>query len=55
MDLTVDLTRLRRLLGDPELAWLVDRARRRLAHQRPLTGPVSLTDPTPAQRAAAER
>ncbi|MDT0318433.1 TIGR02679 family protein [Streptomyces millisiae] len=55
MDLTVDLTRLRRLLGDPELAWLVDRARRRLAHERPLTGPVSLTDPTPAQRAAAER
>lgn len=47
--------RLRRLLGDPGLAWLVDRARRRLERGQPLTGPVSLGTPTPGQRAAVER
>ncbi|MCP3818500.1 TIGR02679 family protein [Streptomyces sp. A3M-1-3] len=52
---TVDEGRLRRLLGDPGLAWLVDRARRRLEREQPLTGPVSLSAPTPAQRASAER
>lgn len=60
MDLTsrgavVDVDRLRRLLGDPGLSWLVDRARRRLERGRPLTGPVSLSAPTPSQRASAER
>ncbi|AZS76739.1 TIGR02679 family protein [Streptomyces lydicus] len=53
--MTVDDVRLRRLLGDPGLAWLVERARRRLARGRPLTGPVSLSTPTVDQRAAAER
>ncbi|MFD3675604.1 TIGR02679 family protein [Streptomyces sp. NPDC058613] len=51
----IDDVRLRRLLGDPDLTWLVDRARRRLAREEPLTGPVSLGTPTGTQRAAAER
>ncbi|MFI7136647.1 TIGR02679 family protein [Streptomyces massasporeus] len=51
----VDRDRLARLLGDPDLAWLVDRVRRRMAREEPLTGPVTLAGPTPAQRAAAER
>ncbi|WP_245876816.1 hypothetical protein [Streptomyces uncialis] len=58
MDLTsatgpVDGARLRRLLGDPALDWLVDRVRRRLEREQPLTGPVSLRAPMPDQRAAA--
>ncbi|MFJ5154249.1 TIGR02679 family protein [Streptomyces sp. NPDC088353] len=52
---TVDVPRLRRLLGAPQLEWLVDRVRGRLAADQPLTGPVSLARPTPAQRTAAER
>ncbi|MFE9723830.1 TIGR02679 family protein [Streptomyces sp. NPDC005794] len=58
MDLTgraVDDARLRRLLGTPETAWIVERARRRLEREEPLTGPVSLAGPSDAQRAAAER
>ncbi|MFF9588616.1 TIGR02679 family protein [Streptomyces sp. NPDC014646] len=51
----VDSPRLARLLGTPDLSWLVERARRRLVAGQPLTGSVSLADPTPAQRAAAER
>lgn len=51
----IDRARLGRLLGRPELSWLLDRARRRLARGEPLTGPVGLTDPSPAQREAAER
>ncbi|MDF9807245.1 uncharacterized protein (TIGR02679 family) [Streptomyces sp. HB372] len=51
----VDEARLRRLLGGPDLAWLLERVRRRLERGQPLTGPVSLAAPTPAQRAAAER
>lgn len=51
----VDRDRLTRLLGDPGLTWLVDRVRRRMARDEPLTGPVTLTAPTAAQRAAAER
>ena len=51
----VDRERLARLLGGPDLAWLVDRVRRRMARDEPLTGPATLADPTPAQRAAAER
>lgn len=47
--------RLARLLGSPDLTWLVDRVRRRMARDEPLTGPVTLTGPTPAQREAAER
>lgn len=51
----VDEARLRRLLGGPDLAWLLERVRRRLERGQPLTGPVSLATPTLAQRAAAER
>ncbi|MEU3072220.1 TIGR02679 family protein [Streptomyces laurentii] len=51
----VDEARLRRLLGGPDLAWLLERVRRRLERGQPLTGPVSLAAATPAQRAAAER
>lgn len=47
--------RLTRLLGDPELAWLVARARRRLELGRPLDGSVTLTDATAAQRQAVGR
>ncbi|WP_234436293.1 TIGR02679 family protein [Streptomyces sp. NRRL S-813] len=51
----VDRDRLTRLLGGPDLAWLIDRVRRRMARDEPLTGPVTLTAPTAGQRAAAER
>ncbi|WP_229890385.1 TIGR02679 family protein [Streptomyces mashuensis] len=51
----VDLGRLRRLLGTPDLAWLVERTRRRMEREQPLTGSVSLDRPTEAQRLAAER
>jgi uncharacterized protein (TIGR02679 family) len=47
--------RLARLLGDPHLVWLVERVRRRMERDEPLTGPVTLAAPTAAQRAAAER
>ncbi|WP_343949665.1 TIGR02679 domain-containing protein, partial [Nonomuraea longicatena] len=47
--------RLARLLGGAETAWLVDRALTRLERGRPLTGTVSLTGATPAQRGAVER
>ncbi|MFF3248834.1 TIGR02679 family protein [Streptomyces sp. NPDC002870] len=50
----VDAERLGRLLGDPGLAWLVDRARQRMARGRPLTGPVTLSHPDESQRRAAE-
>ncbi|MFJ3973861.1 TIGR02679 family protein [Streptomyces sp. NPDC090021] len=50
----VDEERLRRLLGGADLAWLVERVRRRLERGQPLTGAVSLATPSPAQRAAAE-
>ncbi|MGW1563257.1 TIGR02679 family protein [Streptomyces sp. NPDC002144] len=51
----VDGDRLARLLGDPGLTWLVERVRRRMERDEPLTGPVTLTTPTAAERAAAER
>ncbi|MFF6882846.1 TIGR02679 family protein [Streptomyces sp. NPDC012421] len=52
---TVDVLRLRRLLGVPELEWLVERVRGRLVAGQPLTGAVSLATPTPGQRCAVER
>ncbi|MEU9083748.1 TIGR02679 family protein [Streptomyces sp. NPDC048357] len=51
----VDEARLRRLLGGADLAWVVERARRRLERGQPLTGAVSLATPSPEERAAAER
>lgn len=46
--------RLRRALGGPDTAWLVERLRRRIASGRELTGTISLARPTPAQRRAVE-
>jgi uncharacterized protein (TIGR02679 family) len=54
-DSATDLDRLRRLLGDPELQWLLTRVRRRLELGRPLEGSVTLADASPAQRRAAQR
>lgn len=51
----IDRVRLDRLLGTPDLSWLVDRARRRLEREEPLTGSVTLARPAAAQRAAADR
>jgi uncharacterized protein (TIGR02679 family) len=47
--------RLRRLLGDESIAWLVRRARDRLEAGRPLTGTVTLPAATLAERRAVER
>jgi uncharacterized protein (TIGR02679 family) len=47
--------RVRRLLGDESIAWLVRRARDRLEAGRPLTGTVTLPAATLAQRRAVER
>jgi uncharacterized protein (TIGR02679 family) len=47
--------RLVRLLGGPELRWLVDRVRRRAERGRPLRGSVALAAATPAQREAVDR
>lgn len=53
--MTVEDERLRRLLGDPELAWLLSRARRRIELGQPLDGVVTLADASAAQRRAAQR
>ncbi len=53
--MTEDLLRLRRLLGAPELAWLVERVRGRLETGRPLVGTVSRPAAADAERAAAAR
>ncbi|MFJ7244262.1 TIGR02679 family protein [Kitasatospora sp. NPDC098652] len=49
-----DLPRLRRLLGGPETAWLVDRVRERLSTGRALDTPVALRTATGEQRRAIE-
>lgn len=46
--------RLRRLLGVPELTWLVDRVRRRMERGEPMTGTVTLTGASSRQRDAVE-
>ncbi len=46
--------RLQRLLGRAETRWLVERVRMRLMRGQPLTGQVSLPNPTPSQRRAVE-
>ncbi|MFJ5721356.1 TIGR02679 family protein [Streptomyces sp. NPDC093149] len=51
----VDADRVGRLLGDPGLAWLLQRIRRRMAGGRTLTGAVTLAHPDESQRRAAER
>jgi uncharacterized protein (TIGR02679 family) len=52
---TADVERLARLLGDPELQWLLARVRRRLELDRPLEGTVTLADASAAQRRAVQR
>jgi len=51
----LDLDRLRRLLGGEDTAWLLDRARRRLASGKPLSGVVTRASPSGDQRRAVER
>nr|QEO74927.1 hypothetical protein [uncultured bacterium] len=48
-------TRLHRLLGGDELAWLVTRVRKRLERDEPLDGVVTLANATEAQRQAVHR
>jgi uncharacterized protein (TIGR02679 family) len=50
-----DPERLQRLLGAPELGWLVDRIRIRLERGEPVDGTVTLVGATPEQRRAAAR
>ncbi len=50
-----DVERLGRLLGDPELEWLLARVRRRLELGQPLEGSVTLADASAAQRQAVQR
>jgi uncharacterized protein (TIGR02679 family) len=50
-----DPEKLRRLLGAPELGWLVDRIRIRLERGEPVDGTVTLVGATPEQRKAAAR
>jgi uncharacterized protein (TIGR02679 family) len=49
----VDMSRLQRLLGQPETDWLVERIRDRLERGEPVDGTVTLVGATPAQRRAA--
>lgn len=53
--MTVEDGRLARLLGDPDLAWLLARVRRRIELGQPLDGVVTLADASPAQRHAVQR
>jgi uncharacterized protein (TIGR02679 family) len=53
--LTTEHERLARLLGDPDLEWLLSRVRRRLELGQPLDGVVTLADASPAQRRAVQR
>lgn len=50
----VDTQRARQLLGAPELAWLVERLRRRIESGRELRGRVALKDPSLGQRRAID-
>jgi hypothetical protein len=51
----VDRERLAVLLGGDDVAWLRERVRQRIEQGAPITGSVRLTDPSPAQREAADR
>jgi uncharacterized protein (TIGR02679 family) len=52
---TVDLDGLQRLLGQPEIAWLVERIRGRLERGEPVDGTVTLVGATHAERRAATK
>ena len=51
----MDEARLLRLLGGPDLRWVVERARRRLEAGRPLEGTTRLREPGAEQRRAVDR
>jgi hypothetical protein len=51
----VDRERLKRLLGDAELAWVLDRVRRRLELGQSLEGTIVRRSATPAERDAVAR
>ena len=53
--MTVDHAKLLRMLGTPDLAWLVSRIRSRLERGEPIDGTVTLVGATQAQRRAAAR
>jgi uncharacterized protein (TIGR02679 family) len=53
--IAVDKAKVERMLGSPELAWLVDRIRSRLERGEPIDGTMTLVGATPAQRKAAAR
>jgi len=53
--MTVDHAKLIRMLGTPELDWLVSRIRARLERGEPIDGTVTLVGATTAQRRAAAR
>ena len=50
-----DRERLTRLLGGPDLAWVVSRVRGRLEHGMPIDGTISLANASTSQRRAVER
>ena len=49
-----DIERLTRVLGTPDTAWLLERVRKRAAEGRPLTGSLTLSSASPAQRRAVD-
>ena len=51
----VDRERLSRLLGDPELAWVLNRVRRRIELGQPMHGTIAQRSATPARRDAVAR
>lgn len=53
--MTADLERLRRLLGGPDTAWIVERVRGRLASGGSIEGRVTHQQPTALQRRAVAR
>src|SRR5580692_5537403 len=53
--IAVDEAKLQRMLGAPELAWLVERIRGRLERGEPVDGTVTLVGATAQQRRAAAR
>lgn len=55
MTAVLDRSRLQTLLGGPATAWLRDRVRTRLARGQALSGVVTLSDPSDAERAAVDR
>ncbi|MER7672858.1 TIGR02679 family protein [Kitasatospora sp. NPDC096128] len=51
----MDIPRLQRLIGSPELSWLLDRARRRMEAGQPLDASVTLAGSGEPERAAVAR